>query len=126
MLAATLLGVLDVNGPAESMDSNGWAVGCPIRGNAASGRRREGEITVTESSSDELALKRQQLEQVKRDIEKNLEDSRLEWSRAIREGHSSREEHTAFMSAYEARCSRLRELFAEKWQIEREMSRQVG
>ena len=60
MLAATLLGVLDVNGPAESMDSNGWVVGCLIRGNAASGRRREGEI------------------------------------------------------------------FAEKWQIEREMSRQVG
>jgi hypothetical protein len=67
MLAATLLGVLDVNAPAESMDSNGWAVGCLIRGNAASGGRREGEITVTESSSDELALKRQQLEQVKRD-----------------------------------------------------------
>jgi hypothetical protein len=62
---------------------------------------------VTESSSDELALKRQQLEQVKRDIENNLEASRLEWSRAIREGHSYREEHTAFMSAYEARCSRL-------------------
>jgi hypothetical protein len=55
---------------------------------------------VTESSSDELALKRQQLEQVKRDIENKLEASRLEWSRAIREGHSSREEHTAFMSAY--------------------------
>ena len=75
------------------------------------------------SETDELALKRQQLEQVKRDIGNRLEASRMEWSRAIREGHSSKEEYTAFINTYEAHCRRLHDLFAEKWQIEREIKR---
>ena len=75
------------------------------------------------SETDELALKREQLEQVKKDIANRLEASRIEWSRALREGHSSKEEYTAFTNTYEAQCRRLRELFAEKWQIERVIKR---
>jgi hypothetical protein len=79
----------------------------------------EGETSLT--GTDELALKRQQLEHVKTDIEAKLEASRIEWTRAIREGHSSNREYTAFINSYEAQCGRLRELFAEKWRLEREL-----
>jgi hypothetical protein len=68
---------------------------------------------------DELAHKKEQLEQVKTEIEAKLETSRMERARAISEGHSSNKEYTAFISSYEARCNRLRGLFAEKWQLER-------
>ncbi len=68
---------------------------------------------------DELALKREQLEQVKTEIEAKLETSRVEWARAIIEGHSSNKEYTAFIDSYEARCNRLRGLFAEKWHLQR-------
>ena len=73
------------------------------------------------ADTDELALKRQQLDQIKREIEENLETSRNKWSRVIREGNSSNQGYAAFTATYEAQCSRLRELFAEKWQIEREI-----
>jgi hypothetical protein len=47
--------------------------------------------------------------------------SRVQWTTAIREGHSSNQERTAFINNYEAQCSRLRELFGEKWELEREL-----
>jgi hypothetical protein len=65
------------------------------------------------ADQDELALKREQLEQVKTEIEAKLETSRIEWTRAIREGYSSNREYTAFINSYEARCNRLRGLFAK-------------
>jgi hypothetical protein len=74
---------------------------------------------VSVADQDELALKREQLEQVKIEIASKLETSRTEWTRAIHEGHSSSKEYTAFINSYEASCNRLRGLFAEKWQLER-------
>ena len=68
---------------------------------------------------DELALKREQLERVKTEIQTNLETSRIEWRRAIGEGHSSNTEYLAFINSYEARCNDLRNLFAKKSQLER-------
>jgi hypothetical protein len=79
----------------------------------------QGRIGVVET--DEFARKRQQLEQLKTDLENNLGASRVQWTTAIREGHSSNQERTAFINSYEAQCSRLRELFGEKWQLEREL-----
>jgi hypothetical protein len=73
------------------------------------------------AETDEFARKRQQLEQLKTDLENKLDVSRVEWTRAIREGHSSNQEYTAFINNYEAQCSRLRELFGEKWLLEREL-----
>ena len=73
------------------------------------------------AETDEFARKRQQLEQLKTDLENKLDASRVQWTRAIREGHSSNQECTAFINNYEAQCSRLRELFGEKWQLEREL-----
>ena len=66
------------------------------------------------AETDEFARKRQQLEQLKTDLENKLDASRVEWTRAIREGHSSNQEYTAFINNYEAQCSRLRESFGEK------------
>jgi hypothetical protein len=71
--------------------------------------------------TDEFARKRQQLEQLKTDLENKLDASRVAWTRAIREGHSSNQERTAFLNTYEAQCNLLRELFGEKWQLEREL-----
>lgn len=71
------------------------------------------------AETDEFARKRQQLEQLKTDLENKLDASRIEWTRAIRDGHSSNKEYTAFIDSYEARCNHLRGLFAEKWQLER-------
>ena len=59
--------------------------------------------------TDEFARKRQQLEQLKTDLENKLGASRVQWTTAIREGHSSNQERTAFINNYEAQCSRLRE-----------------
>ena len=73
------------------------------------------------AETDQFARKRQQLEQLKTDLENKLDASRVEWTRAIREGHSSKQEYTAFINNYEAQCSRLRELFGEKWELEREL-----
>jgi hypothetical protein len=73
------------------------------------------------AETDELARKRQQLDQLKTDIENKLDASRAQWTRAIREGYSSHQERTAFINNYEAQCSRLRELFGDKWQLEREL-----
>ena len=70
------------------------------------------------ADQDELALKKERLEQVKTEIQAKLESSRIEWSRTIREGHSSNNEYTAFIDTYEAGCDQLRALFAEKWQLE--------
>ena len=47
------------------------------------------------AETDEFARKRQQLEQLKTDLENKLDASRVEWTRAIREGHSSNQEYTA-------------------------------
>jgi hypothetical protein len=52
------------------------------------------------ADTDEFALKRQQLEQVKTDLENKLDASRVEWTRAIPEGHSSNQEYTAFINNY--------------------------
>jgi hypothetical protein len=71
------------------------------------------------TGQDELALKKEQLEQVKTEIQAKLETSRIEWTKAIRDGHSSDKEYTAFIDSYEARCNHLRGLFAEKWRLER-------
>ena len=71
--------------------------------------------------TDEFARKRQQLEQLKTDLENKLGASRVQWTTAIREGHSSNQERTAFINNYEAQCSRLRELFGEQWDLEREL-----
>jgi hypothetical protein len=59
-----------------------------------------GEMSVVDQ--DELALKREQLEQVRTEIQAKLETPRIEWTRAIREGHSSNKEYTAFINSYEA------------------------
>jgi predicted metal-dependent peptidase len=77
----------------------------------------QGEVSVV--GQDELALKKEQLERVKTEIQARLETSRIEWTTAIREGHSSNKEYTGFIDSYEARCNYLRGLFAEKWQLER-------
>ena len=50
------------------------------------------------AETDEFARKRQQLEQLKTDLENKLDASRVEWTRAIREGHSSNQEYTAFIN----------------------------
>ena len=73
------------------------------------------------AETDELARKRQQLDQLKTDIENELDASRVQWTRAIREGYSCHQERTAFINNYEAQCSRLRELFGEKWLLEKEL-----
>ena len=73
------------------------------------------------AETDEFARKRQQLEQLKTDLENKLGASRVQWTTAIREGHSSNQERTAFINNYEAQCSRLRESFGEKWLLEREL-----
>lgn len=59
--------------------------------------------------------------QLKTDLENKLGASRVQWTTAIRESHSSNQERTAFINNYEAQCSRLRELFGEKWELEREL-----
>ena len=70
------------------------------------------------TDQDELALKKEQLERVKTEIQAGWDASRTEWTRAIREGHLSNKEYAAFIDSYEARCNHLRRLFAEKWQLE--------
>jgi hypothetical protein len=96
------------------------------RGDRRAGANQKRITTASEGHSkprenDEFARKRQQLEQLKTDLENKLDASRVEWTRAIREGHSSNQEYTAFINNYEAQCSRLRELFGEKWELEREL-----
>jgi hypothetical protein len=71
------------------------------------------------AGQDKFALRQEQLEQLKTKIHARLETSRIEWTRAIFEGYSSNKEFTAFIESYEARCNHLRDLFAEKWQLER-------
>jgi hypothetical protein len=53
------------------------------------------------ADQDEPAPKSEQLEQVKTEIQAKLEASRMEWTRAIRDGHSSSREFPAFMDNYE-------------------------
>jgi hypothetical protein len=101
----------------ECLGSDSVAVGCC--GGAPSVGCSQGRIGVVET--DEFARKRQQLEQLKTDLENKLGASRVQWTTAIREGHSSNQERTAFINNYKAQCSRLRELFGEKWELEREL-----